>query len=156
MQASDVFLDAEEASLRVPEQYSAAAAEALSFGTFLRVHLAGKDTADGSLAKMLRWLYTNAEFSAAALATELSVTRWSDDDHFGFGGDHAWLPGVLLCQPAARHSWQGSGGMHDVMHSRKWRGAQCDALQASLVALWLPQLDPACPACQVMRQLCCL
>ena len=94
MQASEVFLQAEEAALQVPEQYSAAAAEAISFGTFMKVQLAGKDTANGTLAKMLQWLYTNAEFSAAALATELSVTRWSDDDHFGFSGDHAWLPGM--------------------------------------------------------------
>jgi hypothetical protein len=93
-QASKVFLRAEEAALRVPEQYSAPAAEAISFGTFMRVQLAGKATASGTLAKMLSWLYTNAEFSAAAVATELSVTRWSDDDHFAFSGDHAWLPGV--------------------------------------------------------------
>ena len=78
----------------MPDQYSSACADAISFGTFMKVHLAGKDTANGTLAKMLSWLYTNAEFSAAALATELSVTRWSDDDHFGFTGDHVWLPGV--------------------------------------------------------------
>jgi hypothetical protein len=43
---------------------------------------------------LLRWLYTNAEFSAAALATDLSVMRWADDDAFAFEGDHVWLPGT--------------------------------------------------------------
>lgn len=89
-----MFLGAEEEALRVPEQYSAAAADAISFGTFMKVMLDGKDSPGGTLAKMLSWLYTNAEFSAAALATELSVTRWSDDDQFGFSGDHVWLPGA--------------------------------------------------------------
>jgi uncharacterized membrane protein YbhN (UPF0104 family) len=48
------------------------------------------------LQALLRWLYTNAEFSAAALATDLSVTRWADDDAFAFEGDHVWLPGAAL------------------------------------------------------------
>ena len=104
-----MFLKAEEEALKVPERYSAAAAEAISLGTFLQVALKGKDSSGGTLGRMLQWLYTNAEFSAAALATDLSVTRWSDDDQFGFSGDHVWLPGMSCSRtPVASSLWHQS------------------------------------------------
>lgn len=90
--------------MHVADEYSAAAADSISYGTFMQLQLAGKDTADGALGNMLGWLYTNAEFSAAALATELSVMRWADDDQFGFAGDHVWLPGATLRCRLARPS----------------------------------------------------
>jgi hypothetical protein len=100
VQASRLFSEAEDEAPRIQELYSTDAAEAISYGTFMKVQLQGKDTANGVLGRMLSWLYANVEFSAAALATELSVTRWADDDQFGFAGDHVWLPGtqrIRLC-----------------------------------------------------------
>jgi hypothetical protein len=131
LKASSVFLSAEEEALRVPEQYSAAAADAISFGTFMKVMLASKDSPGGTLAKMLSWLYTNAEFSAAALATELSVTRWSDDDQFGFSGDHVWLPGVHFTHsPMPAFRWK-----------QPWNVGACDS--SHLVEAPLLFLDAA-------------
>jgi hypothetical protein len=51
---------------------------------------------------MMQWLYANVEFSAAALATELSVSRWADDDQFGFTGDHVWLAGTYPAPQAPK------------------------------------------------------
>lgn len=89
-----MFSEAEDEAPRIQQLYSAEAAEAISYGTFMKVQLQGKDTANGALSRMLSWLYANVEFSAAALATELSLTRWADDDQFGFAGEHVWLPGA--------------------------------------------------------------
>lgn len=94
VQASALFMEAEEEAMEIPEKYTPATADSISYGTFMKLKM--EEQADGSeaLHNMLRWLYANAEFSAAAVATELSVTRWADDDQFGFSGDHVWLPGA--------------------------------------------------------------
>lgn len=95
--------------MEIPDKYTAAAADSISYGTFMKLKM--EEDADGNeaLHNMLRWLYANAEFSAAAVATELSVTRWADDDQYGFTGDHVWLPGtpaaVLLKTLPCMHSY---------------------------------------------------
>ena len=93
MQASKAWSIAENEALLINEQYSAEAAEVISLGTFFKVKLADKFKRGHPLSNILRWMYANTEFSAAALATDLSVTRWADDDKFEFGGAHVWLAG---------------------------------------------------------------
>jgi hypothetical protein len=39
LQATDIFMEAEEEAVRVSERYSPAAAESISYGTFMQVHL---------------------------------------------------------------------------------------------------------------------
>lgn len=92
-EASEAWVAAEEEVLEVGEQYAPDTAEALSLGTLMRVKLREQLRPGHALRPMLQWLYSNAEFSAAALATDLSATRWADDDLFGYSGDHVWLPG---------------------------------------------------------------
>jgi hypothetical protein len=94
MQALSLYTEAEERALEIVEQYSSAAADSISYGTFMKLQIA--ELADSpAVGNMMRWLYANAEFSAAAVATELSVARWAEDDQFSFSGDHIWIPGAI-------------------------------------------------------------
>jgi hypothetical protein len=101
MQANMLFTKVEHEALEFQEYISPAAADSVSYGTFMRVKLEQYTKKDKSLILLLRWLYANAEFSAAALATNLSLTRWADDDDFEFSGEHVWLPGMF-----SQASWE--------------------------------------------------
>jgi hypothetical protein len=68
--------------------------DAISYGTYMNLEIE-KHAGNSELSNMMKWLYANVEFSAAALATNLSVSRWADDDQYGFTGDHVWLAGAL-------------------------------------------------------------
>lgn len=93
MQALDLYFEAEDDALELQDLYSPAAVDAISYGTYMKLQIA-KHSGDTQLSNMMQWLYANVEFSAAALATDLSVSRWADDDQFGFTGDHVWLAGT--------------------------------------------------------------
>lgn len=115
-------MEAEEEAMEIPDRYTAAAADSISYGTFMKLRMQEDAEGDTVLHNMLRWLYANAEFSAAAVATELSVTRWADDDQFGFTGDHVWLPGATArlsshlhqCMYCARGSSRGAAVAHEL------------------------------------------
>lgn len=92
-----MYFEAEDEALELQDFYSPAAVDAISYGTYMKLQIA-KHSKNEELCNMMHWLYANVEFSAAALATDLSVSRWADDDQFGFTGDHVWLAGAC-CSP---------------------------------------------------------
>lgn len=100
MQALDLYFEAEDDALELQDMYSPAAVDAISYGTYMKLQIA-QHSDNKDLSNMMQWLYANVEFSAAALATDLSVSRWADDDQFGFSGDHVWLAGA--CAPLEVH-----------------------------------------------------